>query len=283
MTEPATTTSRWSRFRVWVGPWQPLTGGGVAAFADASWSRAFTFQFAGALGAVVLVLVSAQLAWVPTVEGSLAQLPESGAEIRGGRLFWPGAESRIWAERPQLALGVVPAGGAPLGLNSDVQVEFRADALWLRGLLGVTSLPYPPDLELKLTRTAGPAAWQAWRPAITATLGVAGILVHLAITWTIGLVVVLPAWATAALLGRNGGFAAATKVSVMSTQAALLFGWLALSGYSARAISLSALGLGWGMVPVLAGVWCLWATVELPRACRDAALSRKQNPFAERK
>ena len=31
--------------------------------------------------AVVLVLVSAQMAWVPTVEGSLPQLPESGAEM----------------------------------------------------------------------------------------------------------------------------------------------------------------------------------------------------------
>jgi hypothetical protein len=283
VTKPAKTTSRWSRFQEWISPWQPLTGGGVAAFADATWLRVFAFQFAGALGAGALVLASALMAWVPTVEGSLPELPEAGAEIRAGRLAWPGAESRIWAERPQLALGVVPSGGAPLGLNSDVQVEFRADALWLRGLLGVASLPYPPDLELKLTRTAGPAAWQAWRPVLAAVLGTSGFLLHLSITWVIGLLVLLPVWGSAALFGRGSGFAFAAKVSVMTTQAPLLAGWLALFGYSTRALSLSTLGFGLGSIPVLLTVWCVWSIVALPPGTPKASPSKTPNPFAGRK
>lgn len=283
MTEPATTTSRWSRFRAWIGPWQPFTGGGVAAFADATWRRVFTFQVAGALSAMALVLTSAQIAWVPTVEGSVQQLPESGAEISKGRLVWPDTQSRIWAERPQLALAVVPAGGSPLGLNSDLQVEFRSDALGLRGMLGVTSLPYPRDFELKLTRTAGPAAWLAWRPVLGAVLGTSGFLLHLGLTWALGLLILLPFWAGAALGRRNPGFAAVAKASVMSTQPALLFGWLSLVGYSTRALSLSAIGFGLGSVPVLVLVWCVWAIAALPASRRDVSPIPNQNPFAERK
>lgn len=283
MTEPATTTSRWSRFRAWIGPWQPLTGGGVAAFAGATWLRVFAFQFAGALGAVALVLASAQLAWVPTVEGSLAELPESGAEIRAGRLAWPGTESRIWADRPQLALGVIPAGGTPLGLNGDIQVEFRSNALWLRGLLGVASLPYPPDLELKLTRTAGPAAWQAWRPVLAVVLGTSGFALHLSLTWAVGLMVLLPVWGAAALCGRMSGFASAAKVSVMSTQAPLLVGWFAAFGYATRALSLSALGFGLGSITVLVAVWCIWSIISLPPGSPKASPSKNENPFAQRK
>jgi len=280
---PETTNSRWSRFRAWIGPWQPLTGGGVAAFADATWLRVFAFQFVGALGAVALVLASARMAWVPTVEGSLPQLPETGAEVSAGRLSWPGRESRIWAESPQLALGVVPAGGTPLGLNSDVQVELREDAIGLRGLLGVTSLPYPPDLELKLTRSAGPAAWQAWRPVLAAVLGTSGLVLQLSLTWAIGLMMLLPAWGAASLSGRMRGFASVARVSVMSTQAPLLVGWLALFGYSTRALSLSALGFGLGSIPALAAAWCVWSIAMLPPCGQNASDPDVHNPFAERK
>lgn len=254
----------------------------MAAFAGATWLRVFAFQFVGALGAFTLVLASARIAWVPTVEGSLRQLPESGAEIRAGRLSWPGGESQIWAERPQLALGVVPTGGTPLGLNSDIQVEFREDAIWLRGLLGVASLPYPPELELKLTRTAGPAAWLAWRPVLATVLGTSGFALQLGLTWAVGLLMLLPVWGAAALCGRLSGFASAAKVSVMSTQAPLLIGWLALFGYSTRTLSLSALGFGLASIPLLAAAWCVWSIAMLPPSSQKASPSEELNPFAKR-
>lgn len=255
----------------------------MAAFAQATWLRVFTFQLTGAVVALALVLLSAQMTWVPTVEQALGQLPDTGAEIRSGRLSWPAHESRLWAERPQLALGVVPPGGTPLGLNSDMQVEFRGDSVWLRGLLGVASLPYPNDLDLKLTRTTGPAAWEAWRPVFFTLLGCSACLLHLCVTWAAGVAVLLPVWAAIALSRGTVGFVVAAKISLMSTQTALLFGWFAVFCYSARAISLSALGLGLGLIPVLVVVWCAWAIVALPANSPKASASGAQNPFAERK
>ena len=241
------------------------------------------FQLAGGMAAAFLMLISANVAWTPTVEQSLQQLPDSGGEIRGGRLVWPNRESRLWAERPQLALGVVPAGGAPLGLSSDLQVEFRSDSIWLRGVLGVASLPYPSDLELTLSRTAGPAAWDAWRPALATALGAAAMLVHLSVASALGLVVLLPAWAVSALTRRAGGFGGAAKVSCMAAQAPLLMGWFAVVAYASRAVSLSALGLGLGMVPLLHLVMCGWAIVALPAAAGSPPGSRSRNPFTEQK
>ena len=57
-------------------PWQPITFGGVASFARASFGRLFIVQFIVALlvaGSVICFLVAA---WFPVAQKAIARLPE---------------------------------------------------------------------------------------------------------------------------------------------------------------------------------------------------------------
>src|SRR5438477_11837048 len=72
--------------------WQPLTFGGVAAFARASLKRLLLIQLICAAVVTGTVIWFFEQAWLPMIFEAVRQMPSEG-EIRSGRLEWRG-ESR---------------------------------------------------------------------------------------------------------------------------------------------------------------------------------------------
>ena len=168
-----------------LGAWQPFTGAGLGAFARTNGTRLLLFHLAAALVTSVAVIWSLEIAWVPVVREAIGRLPESGAEIRNGRLAWPGDPERLLGERPTLALAVDAGEGPGLGHSADLQIELHPDSFHLRGILGHVTIPYPKGLELPLDRTRASAAWGAWRPAFLALAGGAAVVVTLLGGWAL--------------------------------------------------------------------------------------------------
>jgi|688.fasta_scaffold178239_3 hypothetical protein len=295
MAESTTAPSRLARLAAWVGAWQPLTGGGVAAFAQATLVRVVVFQFAFAFAGAFALVLALRLAWVPTVEDALRQLPEHTANVKAGRLNWPGINLVVLGERPQLSLMVNPVEGTKTGQVSDIQAELLPDRLRVRGLLGFVDLAYPPELELPLTLTGGRAAWDAWRTsgaAVAGGLTAAGLIAG---WWILATIYALPVWGIAVLGSRSPGAAGAWKLAAVSQlpATALLFGFLLL--YAVRAIPPTGLGVGAVISLLSAWVWIAWAIAKLPASSatasptegtaaetstdRKAKSQRKKNPF----
>ncbi len=267
----------------------------MAAFARATLVRVMVFQFAFALAGAFALVLALRLAWVPTVEDALRQLPEHGANVKAGRLNWPGTNSVVLGERPQLSLMVNPVGGAKTGQVSDIQAELLPDRLRLRGLLGFVDLAYPPDLELPLTLTGGRAAWDAWRTSGAAVAGGLTALGLIAGWWILATIYTLPVWGIAVLASRSPGAAGAWKLAATSQlpATALLFGFQLL--YAVRAIPPTGLGVGSVISLLSTWAWIAWAIAKLPTSSatttptegtaaetstdRRSKSQRKKNPF----
>jgi hypothetical protein len=193
------------------------------------------------------------LAWVPPIEDALLQLPENNAHIRAGQLTWPTTNSVLLGERPQLAIGVTPTGGASLGQGSDVQFDFQPNTLRVRGLLGFTDLAYPPELDLPLSRTGGRAAWDAWRSPLLVAIGILTVATQF-VAWTlISLIYTLPVWGLTLVSRRSPGVVGTWKLCGAGLLPAtwILFATLLL--YSKRVIP--PIGLGIGAVIFLLTSW----------------------------
>ena len=265
----------WRQLFAW-GAWQPVTGGGVARFADASAVRVLTLQLVYSVMAAAVVLWSLRQAWFPAVSLALPRLPVAGAEVRSGRLSWPGTEAELLSERPQLSLSVDPLGTGTAGRSGDVQVEFRQRGFRLEGLFGHQELPYPPDLDLPLDRTGATAAWGAWSWAILALTGLAVGAVVLVMGWLVATLVALPLSALAWMVGRVLSPGGAWRVGL----AASLTGWGCLGAglmlYATAWIRLPGLAAAVLSQVLVVAIWCLWALAHLPRRGRAP---KAANPF----
>lgn len=271
MPDSETSPSRLTRLAAWVGAWQPFTGSGVASFARATLSRLLFFQVGFAVLGGLAAVLAVRLAWIPTVEDALLHLPDQAAQVRSGRLQWPGTNSVLLGERPQLAIGVMPVGGATLGQGSDLQFDFRPDRFRLRGLLGFLDLPYPPDFDLPLTRTGGRAAWDAWRVPILVSLSLITTTTQLAVWWLVAALAALPVWGIAAIAKRSPGIGGAWKLCSAGLLPASVLFFSSLLLYSARAIPPTGLGVGTTVAAVAGGLWIAWAIARLPKAGRPEA------------
>ena len=275
--QPSAPKSRfaWRQLFVW-GAWQPLTGGGVARFADASGVRVLTLQLLYSVMVSVVVLWSFRQAWFPAVVQALPRLPVAGAGVRGGSLTWPGMEAELLSERPQLSLSVDPRGTGAAGRSGDIQVEFRQRGFRLEGLFGHQELPYPPELDLPLDRTGATAAWGAWSWAISALTGLALAAVVVVAGWLVATLLALPLSSLAWLLGRSLSPAAAWRVGL----AASLTGWGCLGAglvlYATAWIRLPGLAAAVLGQVLVVGIWSLWALSHLPRRGRAPKVA---NPF----
>jgi len=261
-----------------LGAWQPFTGPGLAAFARTHATRLLLFHLATALLASAAVVWSLHLAWAPVVRDAIEQLPESGAEIRAGRLQWSGEPERLLSERPKLAIAIDAGDGPGLGQSADLQVELHPDSVHLRGILGHVALPYPVGLELPLDRTRASAAWGAWRPPFLALGGGAALVVALLAGWTLATLhapgLAFMGWISRRDLGLPGAWrlalASLFPASLVLDGALLLYAshWIRLP--TLAAFLPVALLIAW--IAMLRGMACLPAILKEPATA-------KPNPF----
>src|ERR1700736_3854579 len=102
-----------------VGPWQPLSLGGVAGFASASFRRLWLIQSIAALAVAVAVVWFFRTGWEPALEEAIDQLPDSG-QIRHGQLEWAGPSPARLCERDFLTIVVDLADSGETGLIADL-------------------------------------------------------------------------------------------------------------------------------------------------------------------
>lgn len=257
--------------------WQPLTFGGVAAFARARWTRLLLVQAVVAVVVAVAVLVVLGRGWFPVVTDAVRTLTDFGS-VRGGRLAWPKSEAVVLAENQFLGLAMDVEETGEAGQIADLQVEFTRDRIKLVSLLGYASLPYPPDVEIALSRPALDPWWNAWRPAFLLAGGL-GTMAWLFASW--GVLATLYAVPVRVLAGLAGRAASAGKCWRVAA-AALLPGALWMGGaillYAAEQLSLAGLGLAFGLHFVIGWVYVLGAPFCLPRK-GAAPLATGANPF----
>ena len=147
------------------GAWQPLTFGGVAAFAQAPLSRLLLVEFLAALAAAASVVAFVGMAWAPAIQKAISQLPDGG-EIRNGQLQWQGPGRLSLVETRFVALGVDLAESGELAPVADVQCLLGPTKAKVTLLFGVFSVAYPSRWIIPLNRTDLDPWWGAWKPAI---------------------------------------------------------------------------------------------------------------------
>ena len=267
-------SSRLQRLAAAVGPWQPLTGRGVAAFRAASLRRLMTFQFLLAIGSALIVVWTVRHIWYPPFEQALTQLPEV-AGIKDADLRWPNAIPVRLAENPWVDFIVTPGASSELGQTADLQVEFRSTELRLSGLAGHLQLPYPPDLALPLGRIEATARWGAWRWVVTSGLGLATGLGLWVCWWVLATVYTLPGWVLGIILGRPVTLLEAWKLATASLMSGSLFAGWAILAYGLGAVRLPGFSLLFGLHFAMGWLWLFWGL----KNCPAAAEKRPANPF----
>lgn len=269
------------RLRRFVGAWQPFTGPGLAAFGETSIARLLTFQFIAAVGIAVLVVGALRWTWVPVIERSLPNLPES-VPLQAGRLVWPGTEPRRLGENAWLSIVVRPSTNSTPddpGQTADLQVELHPGTYRIEGVFGHIDRPYPRSLTADLGRIPATAAWNAWRRPAAFLLALGFTLFLLVSWWGLATAYAPFAWAFAHLCRRPLSLAAAWKISAAALFVGAAVGAAGFAGYATGAIRLPGVLVTQAIHIPIAWVWLIWgllSTTSTPRPARTKA----SNPFA---
>jgi len=259
-------------------PLQPLTFGGVAAFARAPWLRLFAVQLAFAVLAAACVMICLRLAWFPVVTGAVRALPDKGA-LRQGRLEWPDNSPAVLAENRFLSLVVDVEDPGRAGQTAHLQIEFGRRELRFNALAGYLPLAYPANWSAAFNRPALQPWWGAWRLALLAGLG-ALVVVKLFFSWALLAALYLPVVrGVSCLTNRKARWGECWRLAA----AALLPGALVMSGaillYGLSQLPLEGLALALALHLVIGWVYLLGAALRLPPPAAPPAAARA-NPFA---
>lgn len=260
-----------------VSAWQPLTTGGVAAFAHAAWGRLLLTELGVAVIVSAAIVWFLATAWVPVITQAIEQLPDEGA-IRQGRLDWSGASPVALSGNGFLSIVVDLDATGELGQASDVQGAFGKTGVTLCSVFGCLTVGYPAHGTIPFSRAELGPWWGAWRPVV---LAVAGLLISLGLLlgWSVlALLYAAPVRLVAFYLDRDLGRGGAWRLA----SAALMPGALLLAAavvfYGLHRLDLAGLIVFCGLNLVVGWVYLILAPVRLPRLPVAAGGSR--DPFA---
>lgn len=213
--------------------WQPLTFGGVARFAHATFARLLLVELCIALVVAGTVIWFASTRYSPVVHEALRQIPEE-ALLTNGNLS--GLESGLLAENKFLSLAVDLEGASESG-TADVEVRFCGDGFDVYSLLGYTSFYYPPG-DVVIGRSVIEPWWGAWEPAILAGLGVT-TLISLVLGWPLlGLIYSPLPKLLAYFADRDLSWQGARRLCCAAQLPAALFASLIIVLYGVQALDL---------------------------------------------
>lgn len=260
-----------------MGAWQPFTGGGIAAFANASTARTILVQAitAGLVGAVFVGSLST--AWFPVIERGIQALP-SQAAIRAGVLLWPDTQHRRLAENPALEWIVRPTPNPapdPLGQSSDLRIELRRRAFRVQGPLGHVEQPYPSHWDVPLGRIPAMAAWQSWKPYLRLGVGFAVACLLVACWWLMAAAYSIPAWLVAHLFGKRPSLAQAWRLASAALLMGAAVGAAGVAAYAHGLIRIPGLLASQAIHVPVPWLWLLWGILSMERGGRSSGGSRK--------
>jgi hypothetical protein len=266
-----------SVFKEPVFAWEPVTPRGVAAFARASFERLFVVQ------AVFALLASLAVVWLlsdgiyPTVEETIANLPDSGS-IHGGRLDWRDDSPLLLAEGHLLAVSVDLEHGGSLHSPADFQFEFGRDSVRVFSLFGEVEVDYPQDYILATNVRDARPAWGAWAPNVLALVAI-GTFFGLLATWAVvATLYCLPVWLICFFANRDLNVLASWRLAAAALLPGCALLSVALVLYDLRAFDLVQLCFAFGMHLIIGWIYLFVSPLFLNRALP----AEKKNPFTGR-
>jgi hypothetical protein len=256
--------------------WQPLTFGGVAAFAQARLGRLLLVELLAAILASGSVVSFLHRAYAPVILQAIQEMPET-AKITNGQLI--GVDTTLIADTKFLAIAVTQETSAQIGQSADVQVQFRpADfraGTVFRPDWGL-EFAYGPGASLDLSRSHLEPWWGAWHPILLAAAGVAMLALLFGIWAVLALIYTVPAKFIAWFADRQLSWGGAWKLSsaalvpgaLLMVAATFLYSWQTVDLAGLAFFYVAHLLIGW--VYLIGGAW----------ACPRLTLNNlKHNPF----
>jgi len=256
---------------------QPITFGGVAAFAHVSWRRLFIVQAILAGGAVAAVLVLLFSAWLPAIDSAIHNLPENGYILRG-ELAWPDLEPKQLNESRWLTVIVTPVNKHSFGQSADLRLELHAKEARFYSLLGYTRMEYGDDFSLLLSRPDAVPWWGARRPFFVAG-AIVGTFIGLWLTWMLLALLYAPAAKFMAFwFDRDLTWPQAYRLSAAALLTPAVVYSIAIALYGLGWLPLEGLLVACGFHFMMGWVYLLGAPVRLTKRS-EATLLAKENPF----
>ncbi len=257
---------------------QPITFGGVAAFAHTSWRRLFITQAVVAGGGVAAILIFLFSAWLPAIDQATGNLPDNGYILRG-ELAWPNAEAVQLSDSRWLTIIVAPMNTHSFGKSADFQLELHSKEVRFYSMLGYyIQVSYSGDFSLALSRQDAAPWWGSRRPFFVAG-AIVGTFFGLWILWMLLALLYAPG-AKLTAFWRNRDL---TWIQAIRLSAAAL-----LTPAAVFSVAIALYGLGWvplegliagGVLHVVMG-WAYVAGAPMRLPLKPEVLAAmKKNPF----
>lgn len=261
------------------GPvWQPLTFGGVAAFARASWGRLWLVQIIFAIAAAASVMYFVKSTWFESVREAVKALPDKG-EIRAGELYWATNSPMVLSEGHFLTILVDLDHSGQSGQVADLQLELGRTDLKLSSLAGETRVPYDPAWIIPVNRLELDPWWGAWQPALVTGVGLM-TFVGLFASWiALATVYAIPARILAFFADREATYLSCWRLAAAALLPGALLMTVAVFLHATRHLPLLGLGIILGIHLVVGWLYVFWTPFLLPK--RTAKFSTASNPFGE--
>ena len=164
--------------------WQPLTFGGVAAFAGARLGRLLAAELAAAIMVAACAVWFLHRAYCPVILQAIQKMPDT-ARVAQGAL--QGVPDTLIAESKFLAIAATPRTGGDIGQGADLQIEFRqhdfcaGSVFWPDWGL---DFPYRRGTVIALARSNLEPWWSAWQPVLLTAAGAGAVLILL-LAWAV--------------------------------------------------------------------------------------------------
>ena len=253
--------------------WEPLTPGGVAAFARARLSRLLLVQFAVASLAAAAVVGFLSDDCFPIVRAAIHHLPDTG-QVRAGRLEWSVQAPELLAEGRFLAFIVDPNHSGKINSAAAVQIEFGTETIRVSSLLGYRDFYYPPDQPFN--RIGLEPLWGAWQPELLATTVLATVA-GLLLSWAaLATVYFLPVWLIGFFLNRDLSLPGSWKLAGAALMPGALLVAAAIVLYDYAVIDLVQFCFSFAAHIVLGWIYWFLSQFFLPRI---NSTEPKGNPF----
>jgi hypothetical protein len=257
--------------------WQPLTPGGVAAFARASFLRLLVVQWLFAVVAALSVVCFLRTAWFPVVHQAIQAMPEYGEIVRG-KLYWKGESPVQLAVSPRISFGVDLNHDSAMGGEADLGLVFGAGSMRIRWLGGYEDLPYPAGATLSFNQPDLKAWWEAREWMFLALTLLTVVLGLLAVWHVLGMLYVPAAKMLALLAGRSLTWAGAWRLCMASLLPGALFMATAIVCHASGALDLIRFAVCLAAHLIVGWAYVFGAVFCLPERVRETSPREKQTP-----
>jgi hypothetical protein len=257
--------------------WQPLTFGGVAAFAGARLARLLVVEL------LVAVAFSATLVWFlgrsypPVILQAIRKMPNT-ARVTAGQL--QGVSQTLISESKFLAIAVTPEPGSEIGQGADLQIQLRPTDLCVGSVYKPDwgwEFDYGTATTIDLSRSNLEPWWGAWQPVVWTGVAL-GVIVLLMAAWlVVAAAYMMPAMFVAWYADRSLSWGGAWRLSSAALMPGTLLMAAAVLSYGWHAIDLLGLSLSLVAHFTMGWVYLVGGVIAAPRLF---PVADKHNPFA---